>query len=198
MKSSRSSVLCWSILCPPHCLTPWVHATLECEALPRPGLCGTCGSLQCPLWESFWHAEPFPSLPLSGKVLELRVWKSQTLFTNLQLLESQWRVNEAFLTHLSKKRMQPHHLPIKLSLIIPTNDLDHPDQSLDEGCLQCGPEIQKSLSVILTIGIPDLQNRVWEQGVAHGIFISGPQRGKCRNLDVVFGNPIFKAHGLNN
>lgn len=159
-------------------------------------LCGSHSDMQS---LSLLTTHPFLWLfHLSGKVLELRVWKSQTLFTNLQLLESRWRVNEAFLRHLSKKRMQPHHLPIKLSLIIPTNDLDHPDQSLDEGCLQCGPEIQKSLSVILTIGIPDLQNSVWEQGVAHGIFISGPQRGKCRNLDAVFGNPIFKAHGLNN
>lgn len=81
---------------------------------------------------------------LSGKVLELNVWQSPTLFSNLQPWGSQWRVNEAFLTHLSRKRMQSHHLPLELSLTVPTNGLGLPDQSLDEGCLQCGPEIQKS------------------------------------------------------
>lgn len=193
--------------CLPHCLsprepTPLLNVRL-CPWLGNSNVfCESRSDMQS---LSLFTTPPPPLLlasswlfHLSGKVLELNVWKSPTLFSNLQPRGSQWRVNEAFLTHLSRKRMQPHHLPLKLSLTVPTNGLRLPDQSLDEGCLQCGPEIQKSFGCHLGKGIPDLQNSVWEKGVGHGMLISGPQRGRCRNREAVFGNPIIKARGLNN
>lgn len=132
------------------------HTTPEWEAWPETGLCTAHGQQQCALWEALWHPEPFPPhhtpfllesfwlLHLTAEVLELKVWISQTLFSNFQVWESQWRTNEAFLAHLSRKRMQPHHLPLELSLVISTNGLGLLDHSLDEGCLHFGPEIRKS------------------------------------------------------
>ena len=178
-------------LMPVSLMSSWEpSALLNLKPLLLLGSLGSRWATEMPSVRIFLIYRSFPFSPVSlcyflgflpsGKVLALIMHNNSSPALHFAALENQVRV-EAFLSlHLSGE-VSPH-----LSLQIISDYFHQWPWLWWEGCLQCGPEIQRSFWSLPPRG-PSLLEQCWEQGETHELFVWGPQRGKCSNLEAVLG-----------